>query len=88
MAHPAWIAIIEYLLQSESCICSDIVEELPLSQSTISQHLKELKNANLIQGSISGNSICYCVNLETMKKIEAYFSLKTNGCNPEKLTCK
>ncbi|MBL7897237.1 MAG: winged helix-turn-helix transcriptional regulator, partial [Crocinitomicaceae bacterium] len=54
MGHPARIAIIEYLLKAESCICGDIVNELPLAQPTVSQHLKELKNAGIIQGSIEG----------------------------------
>jgi ArsR family transcriptional regulator len=75
LSHPARIAIVEYLLSVDSCICGDIVNELPLAQPTISQHLKELKNANIIKGSIEGTAICYCINSETMVKIEAYFSL-------------
>jgi ArsR family transcriptional regulator len=75
LAHPARIAIVEYLLSVDSCICGDIVNELPLAQPTISQHLKELKNANIIKGNIEGTAICYCINSETMVKIEDYFSL-------------
>ena len=75
LSHPARIAIVEYLLSVDSCICGDIVNELPLAQPTISQHLKELKNANIIKGSIEGTAICYCINSETMVKIEGYFSL-------------
>jgi DNA-binding transcriptional ArsR family regulator len=75
LSHPARIAIVEYLLSVDSCICGDIVNELPLAQPTISQHLKELKNANIIKGSIEGTAICYCINSETMVKIESYFSL-------------
>ena len=75
LSHPARIAIVEYLLSVDSCICGDIVNELPLAQPTISQHLKELKNANIIKGSIEGTAICYCINSETMVKIENYFSL-------------
>ena len=74
LANPARVAIIQYLLKVDSCICGDIVNELPLAQPTISQHLKELKNANIIQGTIEGKSICYCINPETMSKIESYFS--------------
>ncbi len=74
LSHPARIAIIEYLLSVDSCICGDIVNELPLAQPTISQHLKELKNAKIIQGSIEGNSICYCINVETLQKFETYIS--------------
>lgn len=73
MSHPARIAIIQYLLSVESCICGDIVNELPLAQPTVSQHLKELKNAGIIQGSIEGTAICYCLNLETMQRIHHYF---------------
>lgn len=75
LSHPARIAIVEYLLSVDTCICSDIVNELPLAQPTISQHLKELKNANIIKGSIEGTAICYCINSETMVKIESYFAL-------------
>lgn len=73
LSHPARIAIIEYLLKIDKCICGDIVNELPLAQPTISQHLKELKNANIIKGTIEGTAICYCLNPETMTKIEHYF---------------
>jgi ArsR family transcriptional regulator len=65
LAHPARIAILRLLLQKKSCICGAIVDELPLSQSTISQHLKELKAAGLIKGTIDGVSICYCINEDT-----------------------
>lgn len=73
MSHPARIAIIQYLLHVDSCICGDIVNELPLAQPTVSQHLKELKNAGIIQGNIEGTAICYCLKLETMQKIHHYF---------------
>lgn len=62
LGHPARIAILEVLLKRNSCICGDLVEELPLSQSTISQHLRELKQAGLIKGAIEGNSVCYCID--------------------------
>lgn len=73
LSHPARVAIIEYLLKVDTCICGDIVNELPLAQPTVSQHLKELKNAGIIKGSIDGTSICYCINEVTLKKFEAYF---------------
>ncbi len=69
IAHPARIAIIEFLLKTDACICGDIVNELSLSQPTVSQHLKELKNAGIIKGNIEGTAICYCLNAETMQKI-------------------
>jgi DNA-binding transcriptional ArsR family regulator len=62
LGHPARIAIIQFLAKQKTCMCGDIVEELPLSQSTVSQHLKELKNAGLIKGNIDGPSVCYCIN--------------------------
>lgn len=75
IAHPARIAIVEYLLKIDTCICGDIVNELPLAQPTVSQHLKELKNAGIIKGTIEGTAICYCINEVTFKKIENYFSV-------------
>ncbi|SMO67744.1 ArsR/SmtB family transcription factor [Solitalea koreensis] len=62
LAHPARIAIIQYLIKVNKCICGDIVEEIGLAQATISQHLKELKAVGLIQGTIEGTSVCYCIN--------------------------
>lgn len=73
IGHPARIAILEYLLKVNTCICGDIVNELPLAQPTISQHLKELKNAGLIKGSIEGNAICYCVDEKGIEKLQSYF---------------
>ena len=61
LAHPARIAILQFLSKKQSCMCGDIVEELPLSQSTVSQHLKELKAAGLVQGDIDGPRVCYCL---------------------------
>ncbi len=78
LSHPARIAIVAYLLSVDTCICGDIVNELPLAQPTISQHLKELKNANIIKGSIEGTAICYCLNPETIQKIEKYFGSITH----------
>lgn len=62
LAHPARIAILKLLATKRTCICGDIVDELPLSQSTVSQHLKELKEAGLIKGEIEGVRICYCID--------------------------
>ena len=61
-AHPARVAIIQQLLKRKTCICGDLVEELGLAQATISQHLRELKKAGIIQGMIDGVSVCYCIN--------------------------
>ncbi|MDF3078736.1 MAG: winged helix-turn-helix transcriptional regulator [Sphingobacteriaceae bacterium] len=67
LAHPARIAILEILANKATCQCGDIVEELPLSQSTVSQHLKELKEAGLIQGEIEGAKVCYCIDAKEWK---------------------
>jgi ArsR family transcriptional regulator, arsenate/arsenite/antimonite-responsive transcriptional repressor len=74
LAHPARIAIIEYLIKVDNCICGDIVNELPLAQPTVSQHLKELKNAGLIKGEVEGNSVCYCINEKAIVKLQDYFA--------------
>lgn len=84
LGHPARIAIIEYLLKVNECICGDIVSEIPLAQATISQHLKELKNAGIIQGSIEGNTICYCIDQETIKILNSYFSKIIDTVNKTK----
>jgi DNA-binding transcriptional ArsR family regulator len=67
LSHPARIAILRLLIKKQSCICGDIVNELPLSQSTISQHLKELKEAGLIKGDIDGAKVCYCIDPKEWK---------------------
>jgi predicted transcriptional regulator len=74
LAHPARIAILQYLLRANACVCGDIVEELGLAQATISQHLKELKNAGLIQGTIEGTSICYCIDPKAWNEYRDVFS--------------
>lgn len=73
LAHPARIAIIQYLVKAQACICGDLVEELGLAQATISQHLKELKKVGLIQGTVEGTSVCYCINPKTWKQYKAAF---------------
>lgn len=78
LGHPARIAIIEYLMKVNECICGDIVNELPLAQPTVSQHLKELKNAGIIKGNISGNAICYCIDERTIEILNTYFSAIVN----------
>ncbi len=62
LAHPARVAILKLLISRQTCICGDIVDEMPLSQSTVSQHLKELKAAGLIKGDIEGAKVCYCID--------------------------
>jgi DNA-binding transcriptional ArsR family regulator len=85
LGHPARIAILEYLISANSCICGDLVEKLPLSQATVSQHLKALKEADLIKGNIEGTSVCYCINTETWEKAQQilnkmFESFRGSGC--------
>ena len=68
ISHPARIAILNFLIKKQSCICGDIVDELPIAQSTVSQHLKELKDSGLIKGNIEGVSVCYCIDEKEWKK--------------------
>ncbi|WP_454801991.1 ArsR/SmtB family transcription factor [Mucilaginibacter phyllosphaerae] len=70
IAHPARIAILQHLIKANACICGDLVDELGLAQATISQHLKELKNAGLIQGTIEGVSVCYCIEPVAWKLLQ------------------
>lgn len=70
VAHPARIAILQELIRVNACICGDLVGELGLAQATISQHLKELKNAGLIQGTIEGVSVCYCIEPRAWKSLQ------------------
>lgn len=70
-AHPARVAILEFLAVKKSCICGDIVEELPLAQATVSQHLKELKRLGLIKGDIDPPRVCYCLDEQAWKEAKA-----------------
>ena len=71
MSHPARIAIMKIIAQKNECICGEIVDELPLAQSTVSQHLLALKNAGLINGNIDGPRSCYCINWKAFEKFNA-----------------
>jgi len=71
LGHPARVQIMRLLVRREACICGDIVDELPLAQSTVSQHLKVLKEAGLIRGEIDGPRICYCVEPRTLRRLKA-----------------
>lgn len=85
LAHPARIAILEYISKQEACICNDIVAEIGLAQPTISQHLKELKSIDLISGEIEGKKVCYCINLKKWKEIQQllnsfFINTQSNCC--------
>jgi DNA-binding transcriptional ArsR family regulator len=71
LGHPARVQIMRLLVRREACVCGDIVDELPLAQSTVSQHLKVLKEAGLIRGDIDGPRVCYCVEPRTLRRLKA-----------------
>jgi predicted transcriptional regulator len=75
LAHPARIAILQQIIKANACICGDLVNDLGLAQATISQHLKELKSAGIIQGNIEGTSVCYCINPAVWQEL----SIQLNG---------
>ena len=74
LGHPARIDILQYLIRTKSCVCGDIVDELPLSQSTVSQHLHELKKVGLIKGDIEGPTVCYCIDEKVWNKAKKVIS--------------
>ena len=86
LGHPARIAIIEFIISQDSCVCGDIVDELPLSQSTISQHLKELKSVGIIKGDIAGVKTCYCIDESVWSELDGVSKLLI-GSYSEKLKC-
>lgn len=84
LGHPARVAILEFLAKQTSCICGEIVSELPLSQASISRHLAELKEVGLIKGTISGTSVCYCLNAEKIPFITQFLNQLNS---PNNQTC-
>jgi ArsR family transcriptional regulator, arsenate/arsenite/antimonite-responsive transcriptional repressor len=88
LGHPARVAIIEFLLKTNNtCICGDIVNELPLAQPTVSQHLKELKNAGIITGNIEGTAICYCIDEKAIQFLKGFFDDILEGLKAKKINC-
>jgi len=89
LAHPARVAIIQFLASQKTCISGDIAAELPLARTTVSQHLQELKALDLIRGEIDGLTVCYCLNTELLQQVQqqfaAFFSEATAGeaCAPD-----
>jgi DNA-binding transcriptional ArsR family regulator len=79
LGHPARVAILELLIKKQACICGDIVDELPLSQSTVSQHLRELKEAGLVKGDIEGVKVCYCIDEKEWEIAKKYISTLFNS---------
>ena len=74
LGHPARIAILQHIVNQKTCICNDLVDELGLAQATISQHLKELKSIGVIQGTIEGKSVCYCIHGDAWKELQQEFN--------------
>lgn len=87
LSHPARIAILQLLLKRQACVCGDIVDELPLSQSTVSQHLKELKEAGLIKGEIDGVKVCYCIDEQEWKQAKSCFEALFVSYQPKGQCC-
>lgn len=89
LAHPARLAILKYLADTKTCITGDIADELPLSRTTVNQHLKELKDAGLITGTTEGVKTCYCLNLEKIKELKEMSETFINEINiPANFDCK
>jgi len=87
LAHPARIAILQYLVRTNACVCGDLVDELGLAQATTSQHLKELKNAGIVQGAIEGVSVCYCIDPAVWNRYREIFNAFFKDVNLEGSTC-
>ena len=71
LGHPARVKILRLLIRKNTCVCGDIVDELPLAQSTVSQHLKVLKDAGLVRGDVDGPRVCYCIEPRTLRRLRA-----------------
>jgi DNA-binding transcriptional ArsR family regulator len=87
LAHPARVAILQFLIKRQACVCGDIVDELPLSQSTVSQHLKELKEAGLIKGDVDGARVCYCIDGKEWENASALLDIFFKGYKKAKDCC-
>ncbi|WP_438961203.1 ArsR/SmtB family transcription factor [Nonlabens sp.] len=87
LGHPARIAIIQYLLEQDSCFCGDLVLEIGLAQPTISQHLKALKTAGLIKGNVEGTSVCYCIDFEKWDLMKNLLSPLLNRTTTQLKNC-
>lgn len=85
--HPARVSILQHLFNINSCVCGDLVNEIGLAQPTISQHLKELKHLGLIQGSVEGTSVCYCIHKENWTAMKSVMAKFLNQDTMKKETC-
>lgn len=83
LGHPARVAILEHMIKNGASTCGDVVDQLPLSQSTVSQHLKAMKEAGIIRGEVDGPMKCYCIDMSTCKNLMDHFKAifsKVNCC--------
>lgn len=87
LGHPARVAILQSIIASNACVCGDLVTEIGLAQSTVSQHLKELKSAGLIKGTIEGTSVCYCINTEVWKTLTSSLTTLLSSVNTQPSDC-
>ena len=87
IAHPARIAILQHLVKKNACVCGDLVDELGLAQPTTSQHLRELKIAGLIHGTIEGSSVCYCINPKVWRQYKDLLSSFFTDISPDDDCC-
>ena len=87
MGHPARMAILNFLAKQDSCFFGDIHEELPIAKATVSQHLKELKDAGLIQGEIETPKVRYCINRDNWELARNLFATFWNTCNSQDTSC-
>ncbi len=87
LAHPARIAILQQIIKANACICGGLVDELGLAQATVSQHLKELKTAGIIQGTIEGTSVCYCIEPNAWALLKSQLNIFFDAYQPIKTCC-
>jgi DNA-binding transcriptional ArsR family regulator len=87
MGHPARIAILQSIIKTKTCICGELVTAIGLAQSTVSQHLKELKAVGLIQGTIEGTSMCYCINVDNWNRLNEQINDLFNSANCNDVGC-
>lgn len=87
IGHPARLEIVKFLMTSSTCICGDIVEILPLAQSTVSKHLSELKKVGIIKGTVTGNNICYCLDEKIIQKVQTFINLVQTTCKTNSTCC-
>jgi DNA-binding transcriptional ArsR family regulator len=87
LGHPARIAIIQELVERKSCVCGELVTEIGLAQATVSQHLKELKQAGIIHGEVEGTSVCYCIDSKKWNELKTIFSSLFGSLKKGKFKC-